>query len=161
MKKQSSYYVHGFTLLELIVAMIIGAIMVTAFYWIYTYAVKQFMIYRQEQKDVATMILFKNALQNDINQCNYIITPDEKTYYFVYKTDTVAYDLYQTPRIKKNSITDSFAMIINQIKPEYIQLIRGTKVVKAINLSVSQPYEIKDVVFTKYYSSEQLMNIPQ
>ncbi len=159
MKTLLTFRLNGFTIMEMIVTMILSVLLVGTLYWIYFYAQKQLLTSHEKHKNVSSLILFKDALKRDFQKCRYIIFMDKHTYYFVYNSDTVIYNLHNTAKIKRAGIIDSFNVTISNIAPVNIDLVNGEKVVKYITFSILSPVEIPDIVFTKYYSSEQLINI--
>lgn len=158
MKKNA---VPAFTLIELVIAMILGTLLVLTFYWLITFATKQYTIFKEKQDALQTLVLFKEVLSNDIDACDYIITNSEVDFFFVYPDDTTSYQIGEKIIINKFGETDTFDIVLEVYNPDYIKLIRGTEIVKTINFTMRQPLEIENISFSKNYSSSQLMNIPE
>ena len=119
----------------------------------------EWTVFQKNQNNATSVLLFKKAFDNDINECNYIKNDGNKKYYLVFNNDTIQYSFAGQIIRSQNNSRDTFEISIPKIHCTYIT--GAEDVVSSISLYIKQPIEIKSAIFSKNYSSEQLMNIPQ
>lgn len=148
----------GFTILEMIIAMILSIIIIAFAYSAFKYILGVWQSFDDKQKKNINMLLFNKTMIYDIENTRCIFRND-RAYKFIRTTDTIHYYFDTCIFRRVGTATDTFHISTENLTSEYILLMNGTNVVKSITFNITKPYEIDNVCFKKYYSSEELIAI--
>lgn len=154
-----SIKLNGFTLLEVIIAMIISAIIIIISYQSMFIVQKEWSLCTKSQNELTEMMLLKKALGQDIEHASYILKTNKQKLLFVTPSDTIHYSFSNKIIRSINDVSDTFHILLSGYEIIPLMCIKDNKVVKSINLDIKYPIEIKNVCFNKYYTCADLMKL--
>ncbi|MDR3678880.1 MAG: prepilin-type N-terminal cleavage/methylation domain-containing protein [Flavipsychrobacter sp.] len=159
--KHLNILLPAFTLLEMIIAIIIGSIIITLIYGIFLQIDKTWRLYHKNQEQLNSLLILKKTLQNDLNNSLFAKTFDEKKIILVNDIDSISYTI--DTLVIRNSATesDTFNITVSNCHTSFIKHLESQGIVDKILLDIDKPIEIKSVLFKKNYSSSELMNLYQ
>jgi len=153
------YFLNAFTLIEMIIAIMLGTIIVSFSYRAYINIQSEWKIFCSRENKVISLLLFKEAMDNDIEKAISISVIASNHFRIIILSDTINY-LFQSNVVRscKNSI-DSFDISVENIRFNYVSFLKQYNIADEINIDVSQPTKINDIHFIKKYTSAELMSI--
>lgn len=154
--KQKTY---GFTLLEMVIAMILAVIIIALAYKAITMINKEWTIFKTKQDKNTAILLLKQTLDADIERAWYITYRGNKVFGIVTGDSTVLWKLDTVVLRKQSGQTDTFHVSIGIKDCSFIKLVNGDSVVRKLYCHITAPMDIKHVIFEKFYTSENLMSI--
>lgn len=155
----STKKLEGFTILEMIVTMIISTIIIILIYEVFLHIETNWSAFHKKQQHITSLILLKRTLEKDFENANYIQTSNEVNYELVSETDTINYVIDSNIVRIIGEIRDTFDVKLDRLNVQYVKFQDNKGIVKKIVFNINNPVEIKDAMFTKYYTSSELMNI--
>ncbi len=158
--KNKPHNLSAFTLLEIILVLIISAIVVSLVFSVILNLKKTFYSFYTRQESVSRLLIFKNTIEHDIDEANYIITTDEKEYLLASTTDTILYNITDQNIVRsKGGHEDTFHISFSALKVDYVATVADKHLVRSISFAINDPVEIKNAYFSKRYVSADLMAI--
>lgn len=150
---------HGFTILEMVIAMILSVIVIALVYVALSLVQKEWSVFKEKQDSNTGLLLFKQALDIDIENAHYITHPHKHVLHFISGEKNIKWIFDSMAVRKQNDITDTFFIKMKHPRYEHIKLINGDSVVRKMTFHIQQPMEIDNVIFEKRYTSADLMSI--
>ena len=149
----------GFTLLEMIVAMIVGSIIITLIFGIFMNVQTTWNSFHLQQEKTTNLLFFHKAIENDLDNASLVTTSDEKVYYLYSLTDTIVYTFDSSIIRTTSNHSDTFPVIVKNIKPHYVQSLVNSGIVNEIDFDIVFPVSLKSLQYCKYYTSSDLMSL--
>ena len=150
--------VKAFTLIELVVALLLGAILTGIIFYSYLLFTKQFRQYQKNTSSMNEYLLFRTALEHDMESCDFVL--DSLGSFYLLSNDknrsgiTYAHDEQQIVR-SAGIVSDTFRLGIRSYETSFKN--DTTPLVENIFFVMNvDSYDLKPV-FTKRYSARQLM----
>lgn len=158
MEKSTWQRLPGFTLLDVILAMLLGTGVLFLIYELYDNVWGEWKLMHQQQTSVTDILMFCSALENDMEAANGIFILTDTTYVFLKESDTIQYDFGQHKIIRKaDQSIDSFVITATQVIPKTLHLTSGSDIVCGIQLNILKPFSVKEALFIKRYTSAELL----
>lgn len=149
----------GFTLLEVILALMLSLITVVMAYKVLGWLKNEWYKYKSFNDNVALLMTFKTTIENDISKSAIVKLSSGNIISILFEDDVMVNYLIQEHVIRLSAAhRDTFNVHIDISHIEYIESLRGKQVIKRIVLHLSNPIEIPNMVFEKNYTSSDLMN---
>jgi prepilin-type N-terminal cleavage/methylation domain-containing protein len=147
----------GFTLLEVILAMIIGLTVILMAYRVIQNIRDEWTGFYRAQNDLILLTVFNGALTQDINNARFIKAVDSSSFELIDGTDTITYAFGINILRARNNHTDTFPITVDRVSCALINALSEDRIVYSLAIKISQPMPIENVIFRKCYSSEELM----
>ncbi len=142
----------------MIITMIIGAIVIALVYNLLLYIKKEWTEFDKRQQQIRVLMAFRQTLQADIDNASILFGSSNDKLDLVNKDDTISYVL-RSPLIRiDHEQKDTFFIAISNVRFRYIDFLKEKNVVKAIWIDLDEPVQIKESVFDKFYSSDDLVS---
>lgn len=157
MKRQK---IKAFTLLEIVLAMMLSAIVVGMAYTAFTLFSKLYGNYRAKNLSHSDLLLTRDVLDHDFNQAFFA----EKVENELWLRDSlgnlrITYKPIQDYLLRDNRIAiDSLRLKGVQIEFSFEGMIRGNGLIDQLVLRFSYNKKLQTLCVSKIYSSEQLFN---
>lgn len=152
-------YQYGFTLLEMILAIVIGATIISLSYQVYNMINREWDNYYNVQNKLIEVSLFKEVLNRDIEKSSVISLQDDHTFDIIVEDDTIFYSIGNAVVRKHKGLIDSFNIKTDNLKFSYISCNESMQVINEIKFDLIDPIDIKEVLFKKRYTSEELLTV--
>ena len=154
--------IAAFTILELIVAIILGSVFISLSYSLISSMAKRWGQVQTQNSEITSLLLFKKTLQRDIDSAAYILcnNKSDSLTLFIDKT-IVSYQLGSVIIRKKGLFQDSFKISVGNVRPTLIRHNGVNKTMRSLTMDFLSPLKMSDVQFNRYYSSKDLMDIPE
>lgn len=147
----------AFTLLEMIIAMCIGAIIISMAYELLLTLKDEWTVIKHRQDEMTSVAFFKETFERDIDDAKYIRTNDERNIYVVSEKDTIDYHFDTTiVRLQKNRV-DTFLMSIRGLDITYVPEYADSGVVNKLTFSIVKPYTLESIKFYKHYTAADML----
>ncbi|SEC56469.1 prepilin-type N-terminal cleavage/methylation domain-containing protein [Tenacibaculum sp. MAR_2009_124] len=151
--------VKGYTILELLIAMVITSIIISILYILFSMLSQRCLAFNRNEFEVTQISMLKNTLKRDFYKSDYLIF-DLGQLTCIGNNQTISYSLgdgFVTRRLKENSNVDTFEVKVKQINPVFFDE-KDLKILK--NLSIRVDFLGRDLGFhfSKEYSSDILTN---
>lgn len=160
-KSDIKFVASGFTLLEVILAMILTGIVIAMAYYVIFFAQKEWSVFQEDHESINSILIFRQAIEADIEKAVLIQSLDKEIVSLFLEGDTIRYFLgNQTIRIKAKH-ADTFEIKVQNLSFTYIESLKNTGIVNRIRFDVVDPIHIAGFTIDKHYTSSELMNNTQ
>ncbi|MBN9485502.1 MAG: hypothetical protein J0H46_19300 [Bacteroidetes bacterium] len=121
----------------------------------------EWMLFSKRQETTATILIVQKVLNDDMERANYIFRMERNKIGLCLGPDTCVYQLDSgIKRLCKEQV-DSFPLNLESVNFSYVYMMHGDSVIRSISLDISLPYRVKNILFIKNYSAEELISINQ
>lgn len=154
---------HGFTLLEAILAMMLSGIIISISYGLAGYLRTELLSFQTNHRNTMELILLKSVLRNDIDVSHAIMFTEGNNLALIDANgDTVSYKIAnQIIRRNADGITDTLDIEATLNPVEFVFIADSLNLIKRFDLKITKPVMLKGMSFYKYYTSSDLINFSQ
>jgi|GEM_PF-3424698 len=151
----------GFTLFEMILAMILGVVVISSAYLVYRNLQVEWRQYYTMHNSIIEVGLFKERVSQDIDDATFIRSETPNTLLFVSQTDTIRYSFDRRICRSTNVSQDTFNVNISHLRFGFVEGLHDAQIVESFLFKIEKPVVISQVQFLKRYSSAELVYIYQ
>ncbi|WP_345954242.1 prepilin-type N-terminal cleavage/methylation domain-containing protein [Mucilaginibacter sp. PAMB04168] len=153
----------AFTIMELMVAMLISALVITITYTAYGIASRAYSSYNQKHLEMAGLIRLDELLRRDTEKAT-LILHGAGTLHFSKPKDTVVYRFEPDKILRVAGITDTFRVkadgLSYQFENQPLASQESIEITDEISFSVQLRARIFPYHYHKRYSAADLLNLP-
>ena len=162
MKSRNKTKVAAFTIVELIVTMLIGAIVISAGYTLLSMINNGYSSFYKNQKKISDFILLNSLVETDFDKAD-LIYQNTNNLRFVRDRRSVEYTFNKSEVIRKDSIlTDTFHFGASKINAAFRgQEVSGAKIklIDQFSVDIGVNGRLIPCQYKKIYSSETLFKL--
>jgi len=151
----------AFTVLELLVAMVISSLVISASYFTYDIIYKQFLNYKKVDKAVLDAITFRNVLNADFAAAKFvyksgngirIVDFDDREYKYSFSKDQIIR--------KVGAASDAFLLNTSEIKYKELEIASvRSKLLNTLEMSITLNEVKSRISFQKHYGADLIMQL--
>ncbi len=147
----------GFTLFELIISVIIGLSVMVLGYKAYYTIQSGWMRFHAVGDKVRVILLFKWAMDNDMENAIAVQALDNGYIRITTSTDIIDYFFSSSIVRSHNTVTDTFDVEVKNITYSIVPYFEEKQVINEINIRVNEVRGVRDIRFVKRYSGAEQM----
>ena len=119
-KRTFTSKVKGFTIVEVLIAMLLGSLAIAFSAWVFLIVSKSFQDSRQDYSFHTEVLQLRHVLENDMDKATAISFDDNVLKIDLADSTVIYYDFYDKTLVRSiNQLSDTFYLKISNINPGY------------------------------------------